>query len=353
MRSILEHCVEMDMLAADTYARMAERCPDSQIAGAFRALAAEEATHVEWWRELLAAWDAGLVPDVINDTVGLEGHIEALHDELSSAIPGDVSSLSAEQMLATAARMEFFMLDASFAELLDLTEPGGMRRRRQEYARHVERVVELIEVGSPGDALAGFLARVLKRAWGDNLKLAAYASRDVLTGLLNRRGLTNQARQWTAWAARYGRPLAVLLVDVDDLGHINDTHGHAAGDRALRAVAAALTDAVRASDLVARYGGDEFAVLAPETDMVVLGSLVERILGRMRDVTVDAPGASEPLRITVSVGGAVTTASQLLSSESTPEDLFAAADRSLYDAKRGGKDRGGELYLASAHGVAS
>ena len=181
-------------------------------------------------------------------------------------------------MLDIAARLEFFLLDPIFGELLDLTEPGGAGKHREAYARHLERIVSAIEMFYTRGDLARFLARVLRRAWRDNLALAAFATRDPLTGMYNRRGLMTHLEQWMSWAGRYDRPLGVLLVDVDDFKSINDTHGHAVGDIALDGRRGALAGTVRGSDLVARYGGDEFAVVAPETDAEELRALANRLI---------------------------------------------------------------------------
>ncbi len=338
MRTILDLCARMDQLAQSTYRSMAASCENPDLSEVFRRMAIEEGGHIEWWTELLSAWDQGLVPDVVNDTEGLERHMRQLFEEMVATAPSDFAGVDDDTKLDIAARLEFFMLDPIFGELLDLTEPGGARQHREAYARHLERIVGAIEMHYSRGELARFLARVLRRAWRDNLALAAFASRDPLTALYNRRGLMTHLEQWLSWAERYSRPLGVLLIDVDDFKSVNDTHGHSVGDLALRAVGTALEAGLRGSDLVARYGGDEFAVVAPETGVEDLEMLAQRLVDGVRATPLeDWDGSKIPLSI--SVGGAV-----MLSSDGAGVDgLLAAADASLYEAKQHGKGRTGPI----------
>lgn len=149
---------------------------------------------------------------------------------------------------------------------------------------------------------------------------------DPLTGLANRRHLSLLLEHALARALRDTAPLSLLLVDVDDLKRINDAGGHAAGDRALLAVAGALRSASRRSDLAARVGGDEFALLATGSAPVEALRLGERIRAAL---------ASEPGAPRVSIGVAT------LGREETPDaaSLLAAADKALYAAKAAGRDR--------------
>jgi len=128
-------------------------------------------------------------------------------------------------------------------------------------------------------------------------------------------------------------------VDIDRFKSINDTYGHPRGDDALRAVAAALCQAVRTSDVVGRYGGDEFAILAPETDADELVLLMDRIVDVVNS-TGFAFGDSD-VRLSVSVGGSLARGALPI----TPEQLLAAADHSLYEAKAAGRDRAGAVIV--------
>jgi diguanylate cyclase (GGDEF)-like protein len=159
------------------------------------------------------------------------------------------------------------------------------------------------------------------------VRLEAEATRDGLTDCLNRRGFDVAIDAEVSRAIRYGRPVSLLLMDVDHLKTLNDTRGHAGGDAALQQVAAALNRAGRPNDIAARFGGDEFALLVPETGIAGALQLAERIHAALR-------AATETMGVTISIGAAT------ISSEiTTVDELLRAADSALYTAKRTGRGR--------------
>ncbi len=160
----------------------------------------------------------------------------------------------------------------------------------------------------------------------------AQASEDGLTELLNHRAFQDRIAQEVARARRGGHTLAVIMIDVDGFGLINNTHGHQAGDVTLVAVARCLRAQTRQGDVVARYGGDEFALILPETDMDEALSLAERIREELACLTMaHGPRA---IHVTASVGVAA-----MPEHATTREGLIGAADSASYAAKRAGGDR--------------
>jgi len=174
----------------------------------------------------------------------------------------------------------------------------------------------------------------------ENKALRKLAYQDSLTGLLNRGGFDKHLGQTLADRDHQGNHLAVILLDVDDLKHINDTRGHAAGDYALRIVADALRRAVRVGDYVARLGGDEFAVLLPHTDEAQAGRIAERVRA-----TLQQAGSLAGHSVTVSAGVAEVLRDEPANKQAT--SLLARADRALYAAKEAGRDRVDSATLCS------
>jgi diguanylate cyclase (GGDEF)-like protein len=163
------------------------------------------------------------------------------------------------------------------------------------------------------------------------------ADHDALTGLANRRRFQDRIVEAIAHARATGTALAVLYIDIDDFKPVNDAHGHAGGDALLQAIALRMRRAVRSGDTVARFGGDEFAIIFPEAGSAAnLDAMVERILVAVTEPYVLdlGDGTSVPATVGASIGVA------LYPDDATdPDSLLAVADQGLYAAKTDGKGR--------------
>jgi len=163
--------------------------------------------------------------------------------------------------------------------------------------------------------------------------LAEQIGTDALTGCMNRRAL--EARLKSDWrlAKRRGTHVALAAVDLDHFKQINDTRGHPVGDVVLQQLAGIMKSTARDTDAVARFGGDEFVILLPDTGWQGALTFAERLRRRVDDFTFGPPGT--PMTITISVGVALARGTDPLS----PEELLKEADRALYKAKQQGRNR--------------
>jgi len=173
--------------------------------------------------------------------------------------------------------------------------------------------------------LVGILVATVRRAF---LRAHRLSQTDSMTGLLNSRAFSDETARTLALAHRYHRPVTLAYVDLDNFKTVNDTLGHHAGDALLRATADLLRDSIRAGDIAARMGGDEFVVLLPETGPEGARILVERLRASLATVLGRAP-----LAVTASVGAVCS-----LEPPATAEELIRQADATMYSAKVAGKD---------------
>ena len=166
-----------------------------------------------------------------------------------------------------------------------------------------------------------------------NKRYRQLAYRDELTGLYNNRYFQEAMENELDRSKRYQRPLSLIFFDIDLFKEINDRLGHLVGDVALREVAKQVSQVMRTSDIVVRYGGDEFAIIMPETDKAGLEAFAERIRHSIEAMTITVDGV--PLQLTISVGGTATSGKQKKVDEIA---IIAAADKALYQAKRAGRN---------------
>ncbi|HVL54066.1 MAG TPA: sensor domain-containing diguanylate cyclase [Vitreimonas sp.] len=245
------------------------------------------------------------------------------------------------------------VLESQVTSVVDATDPDGDPAERSLLAREGNRSLAMLPLVAKGESI-GLVELMSKSAvvWDDarlamartmaneasmaleNARLyeeaRTLADRDPLTGFYNHRYLHERLGEEIVRAHRSRRPLSLLMLDLDDFKLVNDTFGHLFGDRVLVWLAEQIRSTLRLSDVPARYGGDEFAVILPEADREAARSAAERIVATLRDHPFEAEGRG-PLPIGASIGVASHPADGR-----TATELIAAADRGLYRIKRAG-----------------
>jgi eukaryotic-like serine/threonine-protein kinase len=198
------------------------------------------------------------------------------------------------------------------------------------YRQAQEEIAERIKVEEELRHHRDHLEELVKERTAEVHRLAII---DSLTDVFNRRQLMELGNKALQQAQRYRHPMAALMIDADHFKKINDTYGHAAGDDALRKLADQMRADLRSTDIIGRYGGEEFVVLMPETNLQTARQSAERLLANVRAIRVDAP--QKQFGFTVSIGVAEWSSA----GQETIDSLIARADEASYAAKQSGRDR--------------
>jgi diguanylate cyclase (GGDEF)-like protein len=207
----------------------------------------------------------------------------------------------------------------------------GLRAGANDFIRKPADETELVARLDAGRRMV-MLEQSMREAKSQIEKLSVT---DSLLGIFNRRYLHERLPQESARSRRYGKPLSLVMADLDHFKRINDTHGHQAGDLVLQHVANLARSALRVSDWIARYGGEEFVIVLPETPLLGAYAVAERMRRSCAETPVELPGAQ--LLVTASFG--VATIDGIAPSDEDAEAILRDADRALYASKRAGRNR--------------
>ncbi|MGO8104953.1 PleD family two-component system response regulator [Rhizobium leguminosarum] len=224
-----------------------------------------------------------------------------------------------------------------FLPILIITEQGAD-----------EMVVRALDLGvndyiirpvDPNELVARSLTQIRRKRYNDRLRASVkqtieLAVTDPLTGLYNRRYLDNHLNVLFNRSMARGRPLSVLITDIDRFKHVNDTYGHDGGDEVLREFSNRVRSTIRGADLACRYGGEEFVVVMPDTSPEIAAAVAERLRAAIENAPFMLKHSGEALNVTASFGIASRIASVL-----TPGQLMKQADLALYEAKNTGRNR--------------
>ncbi|NNG01579.1 MAG: GGDEF domain-containing protein [Desulfobacteraceae bacterium] len=283
-------------------------------------------------------------------THGTQAHLLMLSDMISSVYHGSHSEEKIEEIkkhLATSHGIDPMqvveMVDTVAAKsieimsLFDIPEKDMkpfsqiLQEANAELGRLNMSYEQLLKEYRQAKEKAERLAADLQKA---NDKLQDLAYKDGLTGLNNHRQFQELMDKELSRSIRYKRPFSLILFDLDHFKKINDTYGHPAGDFVLKKVSRVLGEAIRASDTASRYGGEEFAMILPETDLKGAAILCERVRKSIADQKMTTGDVD--IRVTVSCGF---TSYNTDFPKTTKAELIAAADKALYNSKRSGRNR--------------
>lgn len=327
---IVNLCRHMDETARDVYAKFSEQCQVEPLRKFWLHMSKEESEHVRFW---LKAEQLDILPD--NIFVDPDKVIEELEysvkktNELLEQCQG---SYDASDSFILSYRLEFYLLHPAFSMLFKLLGPmEGVRNPETNYDSHIADFINvLVKYGQVTPELE-LLGETLQRLWKENKALAQQATRDDLTGLFNRRGFFTTATQLMYLAQRSMSTVGVLMIDLDHFKTINDRLGHLEGDHVLKEAASIILNSLRSSDLMGRYGGEEFIVLLPATGTAMTAAVAEKIRSSLESATI------EGVSLTLSIGF-----SEGVMGNRPQEDLQALiklADEALYEAKASGRNR--------------
>lgn len=298
----------------------------------FYALPERRATHavLVLLAGAVVAWFAEVMPNPQVRIAFASSMLAVLLGSSAHAVfrPGGAGGTVPRLTGAMFACVALVMVARAVHESLWPSAPGGA---------FLPRPLNMVVIGSllllPVLATVGFLLMCTQRSQEE---LEHTARLDYLTGIFNRRAIEDLATRAISGSRRHGIPLAILLVDVDHFKHINDQHGHEAGDQALVESVRRMRELMRSEDLVGRQGGEEFVVVLPDIDLGNAHAAAERMRRSFSDqpMRVLVGHRSVEIPVTVSIGVAALEASDLQFSH-----LLRRADRAMYAAKAAGRNR--------------
>lgn len=218
----------------------------------------------------------------------------------------------------------------------------------EDTPEEMERLVKALDLGvndylirpvDQNELRARCATQIRRKRYEDHLRASYHMSMelavtDSLTGLYNRRYLQTHLDNMITRAQREGKPISVMMMDIDHFKSVNDTHGHSAGDAVLREFAGRVQRCIRGMDLAARHGGEEFVVVMPDTDLDLASGVAERLREMVAESAMHDRDSQTDIPVTVSIGVA-----GILGPTGTSDELLRSADEALYEAKHKGRNR--------------
>lgn len=329
---ILKICRYIDSKAREIYQEFSERFDSPEAKTFWHTMSLDEKDHVLYWEDLIELATKGMIPQVFDKPYEVRRDLEALKLKLNEIIAESKSIQDPTGAFLVAYKVEFAMLHPAFETLFHFIRSTKSDRSPEDnYANHLSNLVNnLGRLGKTTDEME-LLGEMITRLWNRNRDLVVQTHTDPLAEVHNRRGFYHVMVPLAYLAQRNHDNVAMMMVDIDNFKSINDAHGHQVGDSIIALVAHIIKSQVRRSDVVGRYGGEEFIVFLVNAQTDYLDEISERIRSHVESDTKDR------IPVTISLGLAYGNLDGDV--EERLDTLVNIADNLMLEAKKQGKNR--------------
>ncbi len=339
---IIRLCLSISTKASKIYAEMAALTDNAELKLFWQNMSSEENEHIKFWKELLLLADQNAVPLIFDDferirseLAAIDSNVDILCEEIkhpSEEIKHPMQAIS--KIFLLACKMELYMFHPAFQRLFYLANELEIIKFNvdSEYEKHLKTFIDALNMYGSFTPEMKLLGETLQMLWMDNKIIARQNLTDNLTGVLNRRGFFDSIKSISYFAQRNDLTTGILMIDIDNFKQINDLYGHTTGDHILRHVAETLKNSKRTSDIVGRYGGEEFIIYLSSVDPDKLFHVAEKI----RDSVKNSKNEFG-IPVTISIGAASRLFGRNVERE--VDDLIKSADSCLYTSKKEGKNK--------------
>ena len=294
LSTILDLCIQIDQAAVELYASLSVSAGSDALKGFWDKMATEGQSHLEYWQQLktLAAYDE--LPQAFDNPERVITELKERAQRIQALRKQWEKDKTVNSAFVIAYRLESYKLHPAFRTLFQYYRPitnGTVPEEKELDESNINTFVEALQKYGEVTPELELVGETLQRLWDQNKALSKQAMIDPLSNMLNRRGFFMMAQQMAHLSRRNRIPIAVLLVEIDNFKELNEKHGPQKGDEIIKIVASKLQSGLRQSDLIARYGGDDFIILLPDTTEVGGVAVAEKlrkavILARPLDISV-------------------------------------------------------------------
>lgn len=329
---MVDQCFHLDNTATQFYLKLAHQAESDDLKAFWRTIAADNAQHRHYWDRLQRWSQNGMLHNLFDDAERTREELARLREKVEALADGCEAVSQKEKAFALAFKLEFYLLHPAFETLNQYVATfSGEQTPEPAYERFVGRLFEALQAHDLGNLELELVGEVIHRLWRENRRMAFLSNTDELTGIFNRRGLFNAIHHLAHLAQRNHNNVGVLMIDIDHFKAINDTYGHQFGDALLRRVAESIRAMIRASDVLGRYGGEEFLVFLSSVAPKALGEVAEKVRRAILEMR------HGEARVTVSIG--MSHGKMGRDVQATIDTLIHRADDNLLSAKAAGRNR--------------
>lgn len=332
MSRIVERCRTMDGHATRLYESLSRQAVSQDLRAFWQKLADDNAQHRPYWDRLSDWADGDMLNNLFDNPPQALEELTELERKISHLTDICDQIHHKEKAFTLAFKLEFYLLHPAFETLSQyMTTFNGEAESNFPYERFVNRLFDALQQHDLGTLELELVGEVIHRLWKENRRMAYLSNTDELTGIFNRRGLFNAITHLAHLSQRNGNTVGVLMIDIDHFKAVNDNFGHQFGDEVLRRVAVCIRGGIRASDVLGRYGGEEFLVFLSSVASDSLEEVGEKIRRCIDDMS------DQNANITVSIGIAHSRVGREV--EADIKRLIHQADEKLLSAKAAGRNR--------------